>query len=437
MASKGQEKWQKYFKGKEVKTFIKAPPGVTIPVVDGNHKHKPYYLIDGYEITVLKSTSYSPQYAIKYKYCGKTAIGTISEAAVAKPIGKTHSASLNAATVHTFTTGGKKMKLFYMGKHIDVLEFYSPKQLQDSILEGLTHVQKDVDGTHLSFIEFFRNGGKVLPWTSETSGEARDRFGSLIGELLVGWYYLKGQVSATNFKPPPDTRKAVAFYIPTDPSFRGIDSLIQFDDGSYLPISNKFGRGAKASLFSNIMAQAMLMNLALSSEFAMLCEFAQQAGVDHSDLDHKLKSMNVVYEYGIGRILGKNYLQDKMRIYHSLTTDAEITDEAKMIVRAIRDSGLADPDVLAHLPKSVTAFFCRTIANRLNSNPASLDQMINIMSGRKFWQAHLNKTQWRKGDVKFKMVNTQSMNIRIFGNKSAVNDLAARHGTVNYELTSK
>lgn len=431
MASQGAAKWLKYFKGKQVDTVIKAGPGEVVPVYDSNGKVFTR-LSDGAKITVLIMNAYEPKYHISFKMATRTVMGYVSEKYVAKPIQRTHSVQLAAASATTFAKYGKKTTISYMDKSMKVVAFSSPSQIENSIIAGLEHVERDKDSSQLAFLEFFSNGYRNIPWNSEISANEKARYGVYIGELLIGLFFLSG-LASQHLHPSPDNRTARAFYIPDDATFSGIDSLVEFDDGSFLPISNKFGLGAKASIFANIMAKG-LVNLGKMqpSVFVDLCSAAIGAGVTSQDMIAKRKSMQVIYEYGFRNILQMN-IKDPMLVYYSLKS-GNLTQDAIDVVTKIKYSGLADNDVLANLPNSVTAFFCRTIAARLNNDPTSLNQMIEILSGKEFWQANLVESKWEKGIVQYRLTSTKEMKIKIIGNKAPITDIAARQGTVNYEI---
>jgi hypothetical protein len=432
MATKGAEKWTKYFKGQQVETVLKAAPGESIPVYDGNGKVFTK-LRDGDKVTVIKMVGYESKYHIAFQQSAKQVLGYVSEKYVAKPSKKTHSVQLSGASATTFSKFGKKTTIPYMDSQMKVIAFTSPQQLENSIIAGLEYVEKDKDSAQLAFLEFFHNGYTNIPWNSEVSDSERDRYGVYVGELLIGLFYLSG-VAARYMAPIPDSRQAVAFYIPDDPTFSGIDSIIQFSDGTYLPISNKFGKGAKASIFSNVMAKGLTTYGKMApSVFRDLCIAAQQAGVTAKDLAAKRGSMPIVYEYGLRYVLGINYIHDPMTVYYALKS-GNMTEDALSVITAIKHSPLAEEEVIRNLPHSVTAFFCRTIANKLNGDGAALAQMTEILSGKEFWQANLNTAKWDKGQVHFRMTSTSEMKLKIIGNKAVMSDISARQGTINYEI---
>ena len=105
------------------------------------------------------------------------------------------------------------------------------------------------------------------------------------------------------------------------------------------------------------------------------------------------------------------------------------------VMEAMKKSPYAERDIIAKLPKSATAFFCRAIAKRLNDDKMAMDQMREILAGKNYWQANLNKGEWNKGVVSFKFSNSGQASLKIFGNKSATDDIDAKQGMVNYLLS--
>lgn len=439
MASSGQDKWKKYFgKGLPVKTLIKAKPTENVKIT-GLAKNIIATEKDGLEITVLPMKKYDSNYLIEFKKNGKMLTGFVSEKYVAKPIERKISSKLNSSTALDFAKLGKRTKIRYMEKDISVIEFTDPKTLEKSILQGLKDTEKDKTAGLDAFNQFFKSQYKMIPWTSETSDIEQSKYGVYIGELLIGLYYLLGKANMVT-TPTPINKKAKKFYLPDDPSFSGIDSIIEFDDGKLLPISSKFGAGAKASIFSNILAKGVTVYKKMKpSVFRDLCEAADKIHVSKGDLESKRKSKDVVYAFGIRNILkikqgsGAQQIHDVMLLYQELKQNKKSTD-ISLVLKKISDNDFADPDVLKKLPKSVTAFFSRTIAKMLNNDKVSLDQMMEILSGKDYWQANLNISKWQKGEVEFKMTSTKSMNIKIIGNKAAVDDIDAKQGLVNYEI---
>jgi hypothetical protein len=90
--------------------------------------------------------------------------------------------------------------------------------------------------------------------------------------------------------------------------------------------------------------------------------------------------------------------------------------------------------ILTKSPESVSSFFNRVIASKLNSDVKSINQMKEILAGKDYWQTNINSRLWLKGDLKFKFINSGEANLKIIGSKSSVDDLTSKQGWLNYEL---
>jgi hypothetical protein len=74
------------------------------------------------------------------------------------------------------------------------------------------------------------------------------------------------------------------------------------------------------------------------------------------------------------------------------------------------------------------------MADRLNSDGKSVEAMIEILAGKNFWQANLDIMEWKKGNIKYRMVSSGKASVQIIGSKSAIDDIDAKQGMVNYEV---
>jgi hypothetical protein len=134
--------------------------------------------------------------------------------------------------------------------------------------------------------------------------------------------------------------------------------------------------------------------------------------------------------------LSRATVKDPYAVYTNVKTygknPKKLTPEAKQVLDIIKKS--ADKKIVDKLPYSMTAFFSRSMADRLNSDPKSVAAMVEILAGKNFWQANLDIAEWKKGKVKYRMVPSASATIQIIGSKSAIDDIDAKQGMVNYEL---
>jgi len=442
-ASAGIGKWQGTFANKGIiDTRVKAQPNERVNIMSMDRRHVIHTVKDGHHISVLPMKTYNPWYSVRFLGKNrKPALGLIPERYVAKPSQKDISTHLETATAITFASLGKKQNIVYIDREVPVLEFTSHTTLQQSILKGLAYAEgKNRDAAQKAFQAFFRNGYVNIPWTSETTPDEINRYGVAIGELLPGLLFLSGRASR-HIHPMPRVRgRAKKFIIPQQSNFPLIDSLTEFEDGKLLPISSKFGIGAKGSLFTNLMAKGMKHYERFKpSVFRDLLAIADEIGVTEADLKVGKRAKDIIYNYGLREILkipkgsGPKAIKDAMSVFTSIRK-GDINDDVVKVLTQIRDFKNVEPAVLAKLPLSVTAFFSRYTAVLLNKDKTSIEQCLNILSGTYYWQANLNILKWRKGKVHIDLTASAKARIRFVGNKSAIEDVTANYGLIGYEM---
>lgn len=437
MASTGRAKWVKYFSRGDVETKVQNKSG-PIPVYDPTGKSKTDSLSNGDDVRVPLAKDYAAKYVVVYKKNGKEKIGTVEEKYIAKPIAK--KATAPNITASDFIEKGKKINDFdYHGDKVVGVTFSSPKQLTDSIMDGMKKI-KDISPVVAEIFEdYFKGGYKKIEWEASLSEQEINKYGVYLGELLIGLLAL-AKKNNTTFSPNIlKTGKVKEFFVPTQSNFAGIDSIIVMDTGEHFPISSKFGVGAKASIFSNLYGKGLeYYNKLKPSVFKDLIEVGKKNNITAPERMGK----EIVYHYGVRTILGiksgnsKQDIRDVMSVYKSIKK-GEMTDEAILAVQRISIQDELEKLVAEKLPDSITAFFCRTIASRLNSDKNSIEEMKKILSGKNYWQANLNISKWKKGEVEFKLANSGNVDLKIIGNKSGVNDIEAKQGLINYELKPK
>ena len=85
-------------------------------------------------------------------------------------------------------------------------------------------------------------------------------------------------------------------------------------------------------------------------------------------------------------------------------------------------------------PVSIPAFFNYTVSHHLENDSKSKTYVENIIGGKSFYQANLDKSLWRKGEILIKMVYPKSAKLKILGSMSSAVDYTTKHGMINYEL---
>ena len=437
MASTGAVKWKKYFSHDKVETttkgkaVVKDAKGATIDTLD-----------NGFPITVLHMKAFNPRYDVAYKKNGKIKTGTIAESSVAKPIAKKAGGALSNITALDFVKDGKDAVIKYTDRDVKVKTFKSSDELIKAIQSGFK-TNKKLPEPIMDIFETYLNSKDLttIKWPSNLSDGEKNKLGVYFGELLVGLLALDSTRNV--FAPDPfKGTKIKAFHLPSDPSFSGVDSLFELKDGTFIPVSSKFGTGAAASIFANLVPKGIEYYKKVNMKQSVFKDFIG-LGVENGVVNPSKQMKEMVYLYGVRKILGikegsgKNQIRDVMKVYEAIRKE-DLTDEALLVIQQIANlKGKIDPLISQYLPKSVSSYFNRQIADRLNKDQTSQEQMKSILAGKNFWQANLQTSAWGKGAINFKFLNSGDINLEIIGRKSAIHDIDARQGWINYILKYK
>lgn len=347
---------------------------------------------------------------------------------VAKPLTKGTGGNISALDARAFSKKGKVTKFNYLDSEVEVATFTSADQIKTSILQGCSESNMLGEAYYEMFDAFF-NSGKI-EWNPEVQAAVINKLGVYIGELMIGWVFLS-KTQSKHFASNPFKGTAKAFHIPTDPAFSGVDSFIEMTDGTYYGISSKFGAGAKASIFTNLLKIGIEKESSLKpSVFKDLCKTAK-----NNNLKYK-NSRSIVYAYGIRNILklSSTKIISTDKVYDQGYKNSK-EKEVIMVTLSIMEHPMASSDIKKNLPFSISSFFNRTIADMLNKDQASLDQIEEILTGKDYWQANLDILKWKNGIVQFKFVRSSKAKIKIIGSKSSIPDITAKQGWINYELS--
>jgi len=435
MASTGITKFNKYFKGKsEVEVYAKGEKGKDVAVyesVDGTKKID--ILKDGTPITVIPGKEFKKRYFIKYK----GGMGYISDNNTGKPIpSKTKvNSELSRITAGDFIDGGNPVKFKFIDQDVDCMEFTSKQQLANSIISCMKKVRGVSDEVRETFEGWLKGNLGDFDWVTGVADEEKNKFGVYFGELFIGLFALAGK-EANHISPIPWRGKIKRFLMPTDPSFSGVDSFLEMEDGEIFPISNKFGTGAAASFFSNLLIKGLQYHKKLPKcVFKDIVETALDIGVTVQHLEKKQKAKPILYEYGIRHVLGlnKQQVKDTYEVFTAIKMKKNF-EEKNLVLSAIANRRNVDKRIVELLEESVTAFFCREIAAMLEADKTSMDTMKEILAGKNYWQANLQMNEWEKGRVRYKLINSGSAKLSIIGSKAAMNDVEAKQGMINYIL---
>lgn len=420
MASSGKQKFDKYFAGKtRVETYAKGPRGQSVcvfgkplgPLMLGT-------IPNGHPITVLPAATFEGRYRIEYRdHRDCLAVGFISDANTGKPKGngllgivlERITASDFIAETPTTEYNGVKCYVFRDGE-----------TLLQTIKRNAERIQID---SHL--LETIR-GLPHVQWCGAALEQERKRLGVYLGELLIGYQALAGETGLAPWG------KASRFLIPCDPSFCGVDSWI--DDGKTVwPVSSKFGHGAAASVFSNILPLAIKRGA--TGVLGELVAASRDAGVTAETLLNKTGSKDVLYYYGMRTVLNVD-IRDPVSIFAAVKNGRHhprLID----VTEAIRNHPMASAQIREALPNSITSFFCRALASNMEACPDTKTQFMDILCDKSYIQANLVVDKWLAGVVEFRFTKSGDSFLRIIGNKSAISDITCKQGMVNYRLYQK
>lgn len=420
MASSGKQKFDKYFAGKtRVETYAKGQRGQAVCVF--GKPLGPWVLgtiPNGHPITVLPAAIFEGRYRIEYKdHRDCLAVGFISDASTGKPKGngllgmvlERITASDFIAEAQTTEYNGVKCYVFNDGE-----------TLLQTIKRNAERINID---SHL--LETIR-GLPYVRWSGDALEQERKRLGVYLGELLIGYQALVGETGLAPWG------KASRFLIPCDPSFCGVDSWI--DDGETVwPVSSKFGNGAAASVFSNILPLAIKRGAA--GVLGELVAASRDAGVTAETLLNKTGSKDVLYHYGMKTVLNVD-IRDPVSIFAAVK-NGHPHHRLNDVTEAIRNHPTASDQIKAALPNSITSFFCRALAASMEACPETKEQFMDILCDKSYIQANLAVDKWLSGEIEFRYTKSGDSFLRIIGNKSAISDITCKQGMVNYRLYQK
>jgi hypothetical protein len=445
MARSGKQAWEKYFKGLEVKTTVKAnskSSANTNHLKVGSSKKK---LDHGTPITVFGGDEYKAQLGVRLD---DGTYGFLPLTSIQKPTEQRVKYNIEA---HKLIQLGKKEKRLYNGVSYDFRVFKTPEELALSILHGLQHEPSVPEYITEQMFEFFMENinGDVskINWNGNIQGGDKTEIGKYIGELLPGFLILSKKTSAFSQQDFIYTTALPEYIVPEDPSFSGVDSIFDYRNvqagGGISPISSKYGVGAKASFWSNIMPEVLkypekFSKLPKDSTIKRLISVAN----NYSNVERSGRS--IVFEYGMKYFLG-DLVHDPTDIYKkisSTTVDPDVASvcrATKTKIESLNNNVYKEtcaPILLKNLKggKSLTSIFSRAIADELNADDKTVMLIKELVSGKNFFQLNLDESKFKRGQIYFNVKRSSAVEITFTGSKAATNDPAAKQGTVNYLL---
>ena len=387
------------------------------------------------------------EYKIRASYVSKSTEFGGSAGAAGSP-GKATATSVGRPTgsetlgvrAETLILGGKLEKVRYGTKDVECRTFTTAEQISKSIVNGLEKNPKIPDYITDDFKKYDKSKKwNRFEWNESIPKNEMNQLGKYAGEVITGLIGLS-TYAALAFHPNilSGKGKVSQFCVPTDPAFSGVDVFFCMKDGSIIPVSNKYGKGAAASFFTNVMPEAMSVPLKTLSDSPLkdLVKIANKlssiALMSKGGAGGKAKF--IIYEYGIRNILGisKSVIKDPYKDIYEIIRTGKTTPNVTRVVSAIKKYKGVDAVVVKNLPASVTAFFCREIAKQFNASKGANEDMAKILAGKNYWQANLNDRKWFKGDVDYRLTNSGEVKINVIGSKAPTTDIVASQGLVNY-----
>jgi hypothetical protein len=361
----------------------------------------------------LKSTAKSSK--------GGVVIGDIT--IIAKEIinGKT----VSQLDARTFTVKAKKTTFDYGGDRISCFMFDDYSIIEESIIEGCRRDRLLGESIAETFQNFFETGsftwGRVEPET------LLNKLGVYAGELLSGWVLLKGLQSKYLTGTVPFRGKAKYFYIPDDPSFNAVDSIVEMSDGDVYAISSKFDRGAAASLIANVIPSAIKRYNSLGNNTLRdLVTICKKGGIDP-----RTNAKRIVYEWGVNYLLNMG-IRNPEKIVDTIRANKTSPEQLAVCGRVIEIMKKEGDPRLSEMPRSLSSFFNKKLSEALTKD--SKDDIISIVSAKSYYQFNLDKRSFIKGELNFRCVKAGETDIIIKGDKASRNDITCKQGWINYEI---
>ena len=432
MAKTGRVKWDHYFKGRTIETFVKANSKAT---ETKNTTSSGVRLAHGTPITVFGGDQYNTKLQISW---GNNS-SELHIDCIDKP-GKTN-VRMQIEATKLISKGSNEIVPSILGiPDVKCKCFTSPDQIATSVIYGLENEPSVPDYVTEQVVDYFMSnldGNYNFTWSAALVDGIKKQLGTYVGEMLVGYIGMSNAAQghlSQNILP----KNNKCFLVPDDPQFAGVDSLFLSEDGTQVPISSKYGRGALASVWANIIPVAMKYKSSLSDcVLKDLVTSAEEVGGDPTR-----KGKEIVYQYGIKQILGvdTNTPYDVFKAFKAgkPAEHAPVLLKALQYVKSGGDGSESSAQVLINNGKkggkSLTAILSRGIADRLNNDTTSLNEAKRLIAGKDFYQANLDDSKFLKGEVYFRMSKAAQMNLSFSGSKASTSNIDASQGTVNYLL---
>ena len=461
-ARSGKQAWEKYYKDKTIVTTVKANTKTTSDknyvYAPGPDKKTSERLDDGTSITVHGGSEYQSRLPIIYDNGAKS--GYFPVDSINKPKGGSWKSW--STTASKLAEGTNLQTLDYLNGQANVAcrIFTDADQIATSVMAGLESSASTPDHVIEQVLDFFMDNmdvtgnqvGNKFNWIPAIHENDKKRLGIYLGELLPGYFALKNRYGTDIFSERIIHQGLSQFVVPDDQSFGGIDSAFIYSRGSRACISSKFGEGAEASVWNNIMplvisnkSEQGISGMAKDSMIKQLIRSCESVS------GYQRKGRETLYYCGVKEIMKNNVVNsevffDELRRGSLSPESASLFEHIVSKVNELKTkpgykqlSTFRNKNVSI---RSVTSVFSRIIADRLNmessSNPSFGMVLKSILAGKTFFQLHMDDRKFlNSGEIYFKVLKSSNVNIIFKGDKSAVDSetsLEAGSGTLNYKL---
>jgi hypothetical protein len=337
---------------------------------------------------------------------------------VTKPINSGATENLRINTARMSKLGDLRVVNLFGKNDVECREFLTSNSIIHSFLDEFEtnpNVSFDIWNT---WHQYLLAGNNIhFKWNPATSISEKNELGKYLGEMLLGVFALNNLI--------PFVKDPSSVVFPTSSSFSGVDVAI-YSNFESVPISHKFGVGAKASFFTNLLPKILVNRSQVKKSWA-LYDFLKS--VDSVDRDVS-RSKEMVYNYGVRTVLGigQETILDPFDIYRLLINGLPGSNYVRMVVSQIKRQctlkSILDRLTPACNYSSITGFFTREIAARLNSCDKSSQFMTSLLADQNFYQANLNTKKWLGGEIEYSWLHSSDAVLNILGSKCSLTDLS-------------
>jgi hypothetical protein len=323
----------------------------------------------------------------------------------------------------TMILGGKLEKVNFGGHMVECRTFTKTETLVNSIIDGLKKNNK-VPKYIVEDFEKYKKSRKfdMFEWSESIPDNEMNQLGKYAGEVVTGVVGIDSKYRKA-LRPNILGSKPVAkFCVPTDPAFTGVDVFFLMKDGDIVPVSNKYGKGAAASFFANVLPKAMKVKLK-NSPLKDFVDVANKFATPEKMEGRGAPSKQILFEYGTRNLLKipTSKIKDPYKEIYEVIKSGKQTPATRLVISAVDKYLGVDAVVIKNLPNSITAFFCREVAKQMNNSKQANNDLRDILAGKNYWQANLDIKDW---------FNSGNVKVDVIGSKAPTTDITAKQGLI-------